>query len=69
MKTRFTAVAHADIFLPGTGLTTGAGNVSMENVFETRPLGIQMSTKMAGPLHGAGLQIISLTNPYCSATK
>jgi hypothetical protein len=51
----------ASIFLLGIGLTASADNAPKENVFKTKPLGIQMSIKMDGPfMEAADLQLICL---------
>jgi Cytosol aminopeptidase family, N-terminal domain len=61
MKTKFLAQWLAGIFVLGISLTALADNPPKENVFETKPLGIQMSIKMVGPFsQAADLQIISL---------
>jgi Cytosol aminopeptidase family, N-terminal domain len=61
MRAKSLISGFAGILLLGIGLTASADNAPKENVFETKPLGIQMSIKMAGPFsQAADLQIICL---------
>lgn len=61
MKTKFLVAWLAGIFILGIGLAANADNAPKENVFETKPLGIQTSIKMTGPFaQAADLQIICL---------
>ena len=61
MKAKSLISGFASILLLGIGLTAIADNAPKENVFETKPLGIQTSIKMAGPFsQEADLQIICL---------
>lgn len=61
MRAKSLISGFASILLLGMGLTANADNPPKENVFETRPLGIQTSIKMAGPFsQEADLQIICL---------
>ena len=61
MRIKSLISAFASIFLLGIGFKASADNAPKENVFETKPLGIQMSIKMDGPfMQEADLQIICL---------
>lgn len=61
MRANFLFAWLAGVFILGFGLTAYADNAPKENVFETKPLGIQTSIKMVGPFsQGADLQIICL---------
>jgi hypothetical protein len=61
MKSKSLVAGLAAIFVFGIGLAASADNGPKENVFETKPLGIQTSIKMTGPFaQAADLQIICL---------
>jgi hypothetical protein len=61
MKIKSLITGFAMICFLGIGFTARADNVPKENVFETQPLGIQISIKMVGPFtQAADLQIICL---------
>jgi len=61
MKTKSLLIGLAGSFLFAGASTADNGSAPKENVFATRPLGIQMSIKMVGPfMQEADLQIICL---------
>ena len=61
MKTRFPVLSLALMLAVATATAADSAAAPKEKVFETRPLGIQLSIKMVGPyMEAADLQIICL---------
>jgi hypothetical protein len=61
MKTKFSILSLALLLSAATASAADSAAAPKENVFETKPLGIQLSIKMVGPyMEAADLQIICL---------
>jgi hypothetical protein len=61
MKTKILVSSLAVVLLVATGSAAVSSAAPKKNVFETKPLGIQLSIKMVGPyMEAADLQIICL---------
>lgn len=61
MKTKFSLSSLALLLAAATASAADSAAAPKENVFETKPLGIQLSIKMVGPyMEAADLQIICL---------
>jgi hypothetical protein len=61
MKTKFSLLSLALLLAAATASAADSAAAPKENIFETKPLGIQLSIKMVGPyMEAADLQIICL---------
>src|SRR5260370_8739879 len=61
MKTKFSILSLALLLSAATASAADSAAAPKENVFEAKPLGIQLSIKMVGPyMEAADLQIICL---------
>jgi len=61
MKTKFLILGLALMLAVATARAADSASAPKENIFETKPLGIQLSIKMVGPyMEAADLQIICL---------
>src|SRR5258708_39639233 len=61
MKTKFSTLCLASMLAVAAASAADSAAATKEKVFETKPLGIQLSIKMVGPyMEAADLQIICL---------
>src|SRR5882762_2390060 len=61
MKTKFLILSLALMLAVATARAADSASAPKENIFETKPLGIQLSIKLVGPyMEAADLQIICL---------